>query len=69
MTPGDVHWVEGIEFPDAATVGRNTLHTAGTNNFDLNLTKAIPLGEIRRVELRSEALHASNHPSSSRFRK
>ena len=60
--PSDVHWVEGSGFPNAGTVGRNTLHTAGTNNFDLNLTKSIPLGETRRLEFRWEALNAFNHP-------
>jgi hypothetical protein len=62
VSPGDVHWVEGIGFPNGATVGRNTLHTGGTNNFDLNLTKSIPLGEKRRLELRWEAFNAFNHP-------
>ena len=62
VSPSDVHWVEGIGFPNAATVGRNTLHTGGTNNFDLNLTKSIPLGEKRRLELRWEAFNAFNHP-------
>jgi hypothetical protein len=62
VTPADVHWVEGTGFPNAATVGRNTLHTGGTNNFDLNLTKAIPLGETKRLELRWEAFNAFNHP-------
>jgi len=62
VTPSDVHWVEGIGFPNASTVGRNTLRTGGTNNFDLNLTKAIPIGEARRLEFRWEALNAFNHP-------
>jgi hypothetical protein len=62
VRPGDVHWLEGIGFPNAATVGRNTLFTNGTNNFDLNLTKSIPLGEVRRLELRWEAFNAFNHP-------
>jgi hypothetical protein len=57
-----VHWVEGIGFPNSSTVGRNTLRTAGTNNFDLNLTKTVSLGESRRLELRWEALNAFNHP-------
>jgi hypothetical protein len=60
-TPSQVHWVEGTGFPNASTVGRNTLRTAGTNNFDLNLTKSIPLGETRRLELRWEAVNAFNH--------
>ena len=62
VNPGDVRWVEGSGFPNAATVGRNTLRTGGTNNFDLNLTKSIPFGEARRLELRWEALNAFNHP-------
>jgi Carboxypeptidase regulatory-like domain/TonB dependent receptor len=62
VSSSDAHWVEGIGFPNASTVGRNTLHTGGTNNFDLNLTKSIPLGETRRFELRWEAFNAFNHP-------
>jgi hypothetical protein len=62
VSPSDVHWVEGVGFPNASTVGRNTLHTGGTNNFDLNLTKSILVGEKRRLELRWEALNAFNHP-------
>jgi hypothetical protein len=58
----DVHWVQGTGFPNASTVGRNTMRTSGTNNFDLNLTKSIPIGETRRLELRWEALNAFNHP-------
>jgi len=62
VNPSDVHWVEGTGFPKAATVGRNTLHTGGTNNFDLNLTKSIPVGETKHLDLRWEALNAFNHP-------
>ena len=62
VNPGDVHWVEGIGFPNGSTVGRNTLRTGGTNNFDLNLTKSIAVGENRRLDLRWEALNAFNHP-------
>lgn len=62
INPNDVHWVEGIGFPTASTVGRNTLHAGGTNNFDLNLTKSVPLRERARLELRCEAFNAFNHP-------
>ncbi len=62
VTPQQVHWIEGSGFPNASTVGRNTMRTVGTNNWDLNLTKAIRLGETRRLELRWEALNAFNHP-------
>ena len=60
--PANVHWIEGGGLPDASTVGRNTLRTGGTNNFDVNLSKSIPWGEKRRLELRWEALNAFNHP-------
>ena len=62
VSPSEVHWVQGVGFPNGATVGRYTLRTGGTNNFDLNLTKAIRLGETRRLEFRWEALNALNHP-------
>jgi hypothetical protein len=62
VTPSEVHWVEGAGLPNASTVGRNTLRTGGTNNFDLILTKSIPLGKARHLELRCEALNAFNHP-------
>jgi hypothetical protein len=61
-SPSGVHWIEGVGFPNVSTVGRNTLRTGGTNNFDLNLSKTIPWGDKRRVELRWEALNALNHP-------
>jgi hypothetical protein len=62
VNPTEVHWVQGTGSPNASTVGRNTLRTAGTNNFDLNVTKSIPFGESRHLELRWEALNALNHP-------
>jgi hypothetical protein len=62
VSSGEVHWIEAAGFPNASTVGRNTLRTGGTNNLDLNLSKSIPLGERRRLELRWEALNAFNHP-------
>jgi hypothetical protein len=62
VSPNSVHWVEGTGFPNESTVGRNTMRTDGTNNFDLNLTKSMPIGETRRLELRWEALNVFNHP-------
>lgn len=61
-TARDVHWVEGVGFPNASTVGRNTLRTGGTNNFDLNLSKSVAFNERGRIEFRWEALNAFNHP-------
>jgi hypothetical protein len=62
VNPGDVHWAQGIGLPNAFTLGRNTLLAGGINNFDVTLTKSLPIGEQRRVEFRWEALNALNHP-------
>jgi hypothetical protein len=62
VSPGDVHWIQGLGLPNASTVGRNTLVAGGINNFDLTLTKSFPIKEQRRVEFRWEALNALNHP-------
>lgn len=62
VNPTEVHWVQGTGSPNASTVGRNTLRTAGTNNFDVNVTKSMPFGESRHLEFRWEALNAFNHP-------
>jgi hypothetical protein len=61
VNPADVHWVEGIGLPNAATVGRNTLFTGVVNNLDLTVLKSFPLGEGRKLEFRWEALNAFNH--------
>jgi outer membrane receptor protein involved in Fe transport len=58
----DVHWIEGIGFPNGAMVGRNTLTTNGTNNFDASLFKTFLIAERRRLEFRWEAQNACNHP-------
>jgi len=62
VSPAEVYWVEGMGSPNASTVGRNTLHTSGTNNFDASLFKVFNFGERRRLEFRWEALNAFNHP-------
>ena len=62
VTPGDVHWVQGVGLPNASTVGRNTLLAGGINNFDVSLSKSLEVGEQRRLEFRWEAQNAFNHP-------
>jgi hypothetical protein len=62
VTPADVHWIQGIGFPNENTVGRNTLRTGGINNFDVRLTKSFHIAEQKRLEFRWEALNALNHP-------
>jgi hypothetical protein len=61
-SPADVHWIEGTGFPNASTVGRNTLFTGGTNNFDVSLLKTVHIAERASLEFRFEAQDALNHP-------
>jgi len=44
------------------TLGRNTLRTRGTNNWNVNLLKRINLGEAKNLELRAEFYNIFNHP-------
>jgi hypothetical protein len=62
VMPAQVHWVEGTGFHNATTVGRNTLHTGGTNNFDVSLFKNFAFAERGRLEFRREAQNLFNHP-------
>ncbi len=64
VSPAEVRWVQAPvgSLPNASTVGRNTLLTGGTNNFDLTLFKSFPIREGKRLELRWEANNAMNHP-------
>ncbi|MDQ2944471.1 MAG: hypothetical protein M3Y27_00745, partial [Acidobacteriota bacterium] len=62
VSRSDVRWIQGVGLPNSSTVGRNTLHTGGTNNFDLNLSRSFSMGERSRLEFRYEASNAFNHP-------
>ena len=62
VSRSDVRWIQGVGLPNSSTVGRNTLHTGGTNNFDLNLSRSFSMGERSRLEFRWEARNAFNHP-------
>jgi hypothetical protein len=61
-SPADVHWIEGTGFPNASTIGRNTLFTGGTNNFDMSLLRTVHIAERASLEFRFEAQNALNHP-------
>lgn len=62
VSPTEVYWIEGMGPPNASTVGRNTMVTGGTNNFDLSLFKSFAAGERSRLECRWETLNTFNHP-------
>ena len=61
VTPAEVHFIEGQGLPNVRTVGRNTLLTGGTNNWDITLAKTFALSESKRLEFRWVAFNAFNH--------
>jgi hypothetical protein len=61
VTPGEVHFVQGRGLPNARTVGRNTLLTGGTNNWDIALAKTFAISERKRLEFRWDAFNVFNH--------
>jgi hypothetical protein len=67
VSPGDVHWIQGTGFPNASTLGRNTLRAGGINNFDVTLFKSFRIAETRLLEFRWEAFNALNHPQFTRI--
>jgi hypothetical protein len=50
-------------FGSFGNVSLNTVNGPGTKNWDISLLKTIPVGEVRRFELRGEFYNALNHPS------
>jgi len=45
-----------------ATGGRNTLALRPINNFDLQIKKVFPIGEVKRLEFAAQLYNALNHP-------
>ncbi len=43
-------------------LGRNTLRTRGTNNWNMNILKRIAITETKRLEFRTEFYNIFNHP-------
>lgn len=43
------------------TLGRNTLRTPGTNNFNVNILKRVRITETTRIEFRTELFNVFNH--------
>ena len=67
VSPGDVHWIEGVGPPNASTVGRNTLHAGSINNFDVSVSRSFRIGENHKLEFRGEAFNVFNHPQYSQI--
>jgi hypothetical protein len=57
----DVHFVQGTGLPGSKTVGRNTLSTGGYNQTWIQLIKAFPFMDTRKLEFRLESTNIFNH--------
>lgn len=62
VTPSQVHFVEAVGLPSAATVGRNTLFTGGIKNWDMSLFKRVAIIGKKDLEFRWEAFNVFNTP-------
>jgi hypothetical protein len=56
----EVYFVEGRGFPNAKTVGRNTLLTGGIKNWDVSVFKTFTIAERKQLQFRWEAFNAFN---------
>ncbi|MBI3653478.1 MAG: TonB-dependent receptor [Acidobacteria bacterium] len=65
VTANDVFVVQGVGFPTARTLGRNTERSQWTKNFDTFLYKNFRFNERFRLEYRLEAFNLFNHPQFS----
>jgi len=63
VTPSEVHFVQGTGLPNSSTVGRNTLLADGYNQTWMDVIKAFPFKDGRKLEFRLEAMNIFNHPS------
>jgi hypothetical protein len=61
VTPNDVYVVQGVGFPTARTIGRNTERSKAVNTFNTSLFKLFTMTERFRLEYRIETFNTFNH--------
>jgi hypothetical protein len=62
VTANDVYVVQGVGFPNARTIGRNTETSKAVNNFNTSLFKLFRMTERFSLEYRLETFNTFNHP-------
>ncbi|MGH8525618.1 MAG: hypothetical protein ACREXY_15870, partial [Gammaproteobacteria bacterium] len=63
LTPGNAQYIGLLAGTGRrGTLGRFTLRTPGTNNWNFNILKRINISESKRLELRAEFYNLFNHP-------
>ncbi|HEX8160794.1 MAG TPA: carboxypeptidase regulatory-like domain-containing protein [Pyrinomonadaceae bacterium] len=62
INPSTAQYIGLLAGAGRGNLGRNTLRTPGTNNFNLNLLKRVHITEGTHVEFRTEFYNVFNHP-------
>ena len=61
VSPNDVYVVQGVGFPNASTIGRNTERSDAVNNFNTSIFKVFRMTERFNLEYRLETFNTFNH--------
>lgn len=62
INPSQAQYIGILAGTGIGNLGRNTLRTPGTNNWNFNVLKRTRLGETMRLEFRTEFYNIFNHP-------
>lgn len=62
ISPNSAEYIGLLAGTGRGNLGRNTLRTPGTNNFNVNVLKRVNITEGTHVEFRTEFFNIFNHP-------
>jgi outer membrane receptor protein involved in Fe transport len=62
ISPTQAQYIGILAGTGIGNLGRNTLRSPGTNNWNFNILKRTKLGETMRLEFRTEFFNIFNHP-------
>ena len=62
ISPSAARYIGVLAGTGLGNLGRNTLRTRGTNNWNMNILKRVRLTETTRIEFRTEFYNVFNHP-------
>lgn len=62
ISPSTAQYIGVLAGTGLGNLGRNTLHTPGLNNWNMNILKRVRLTENTRIEFRTEFYNIFNHP-------
>jgi hypothetical protein len=62
ISPTAAQYIGVLAGTGLGNLGRNTLRTRGTNNWNMNILKRVRLTENTRIEFRTEFYNIFNHP-------